>query len=85
MKHDVPGWRPWGLRVTARRARCAPGYLLAYPVRHRPPVGPAPGPHPPPPPPPRPGPSAYTWTNSMPVSWQNAFQSAAWWPRFITS
>ena len=28
---------------------------------------------------------AYTWTNSMPVSWQNAFQSAAWWPRFITS
>ena len=21
----------------------------------------------------------------MPVSWQNAFQSAAWWPRFITS
>ena len=27
----------------------------------------------------------YTWTNSMPVIWQNAFQSAAWWPRFITS
>jgi hypothetical protein len=29
--------------------------------------------------------SPYTWMNSIPVSWQKAFQSAAWWPRFITS
>ena len=27
----------------------------------------------------------YTGTNSMPASWQNTRQSAAWWPRFITS
>jgi hypothetical protein len=26
----------------------------------------------------RPAARRYTWTNSMPVSWQNTFQSAAW-------
>ena len=29
--------------------------------------------------------SGQTWTNSMPAMSQNTFQSAAWWPRFMTS